>query len=106
MGRSAGTGSPLWFMCPKLRAIYPRMHWHWDQHKTTPTGRHKAGPKKRTGSIRRIGRALEFRCACGHVGWSTHVDLAVQAVELGKVKPEEIADSEFELARLRREATQ
>lgn len=78
----AGTGSPQFFLCPNLRRIWPRTTHDVIQHRTRPTGRHKPGPPRRNGSLRRVARAMEYRCTCGHTGWSTHSDLARHGVDL------------------------
>lgn len=68
MSRSAGPGQPSWFqcsMCRRNRTKYP----------VTLTGRQR--PYKVRGIGGRMNTvALEYRCGCGHVGWSAHVGLA------------------------------
>ena len=78
-----GTGSPLYFLCPALRRIWPRTSADEDRHATRPTGRHRKGPRPRNGSIRRVQRTMEYRCSCGRTGWSTHSDLASAGVAAG-----------------------
>lgn len=79
MSRSAGTGSPTWFACYQARKI-----WYFDDvtrtvrerkgHRVTLTGRTKPNPsRRRNGRVSDLLR--EYRCSCGHVGWSSHCDL-------------------------------
>jgi hypothetical protein len=65
MSRSFGAGSPLWFRCKcgnRAGAV-------------TLTGRTK--PRRRGGALgtRHSHVSREYRCTCGHVGWSTHKEL-------------------------------
>lgn len=82
MSRSAGTGSPLFFMCREARRI-----WYTDVRRTNDE--RKAHRVKLTGRTRArrhsAGHAVgqrshlverEYECSCGHVGWSNHMDLA------------------------------
>lgn len=103
MSRAAGTGSPQFFLCPVLRRQWPRTSAHHRLHRTIPTGRHKAGGRSVNGGMRRVARALEFECSCGHVGWSTHIELAKEAVRLELVKAEDIT-WENDVGRLNRMA--
>ena len=76
MSRSAGPGSPISFMCGTLR----RKHSDWrdyDAHRVTLTGRerpYRASPTSALG-LRSTTVSREYRCTCGHVGWSNHADL-------------------------------
>lgn len=80
MGRSAGPGSPIQFLCAAQR----RDRWRYRDrdgyvdtryeptHDVVRTGRTK--PRQQRGAIgqRNMHTAHEYRCSCGHVGWSTH----------------------------------
>lgn len=77
MGRSAGTGYPLWFRCPVQRRERVWPHPYPSGHETVRTGRTKPNRSRKTGASG--GRALrvlhEYRCSCGHVGWTSHVGI-------------------------------
>lgn len=77
MGRSAGAGSPVWFRCHACRStlVYER------DETVTLTGRTKPYPQRahHTLGARSTRTSYEYRCSCGHVGWSNHVDLARMA---------------------------
>lgn len=75
MSRSHGTGYPIWFMCPKLRRIWPRTSNDYRHHVTTPTGRVRPTPRNGKGHARKIWWTMEYTCTCGHTGWSSHKDL-------------------------------
>ena len=80
MGRSAGTGSPVWFHCGAAR----RTRWHERQYTVTLTGRTRPykSPKGSCIGSRSVFTSYEYRCdSCGHVGWSNHMDLAEQAMD-------------------------
>jgi hypothetical protein len=65
-GTNAGTGQPIVFKCSACRG------WPVDVELTgrsKPVKTNKPGP-------RMTRTALEYRCACGHVGWSRHKSLA------------------------------
>lgn len=75
-GTNAGTGEPIAFACAVERR---ERIWHDisqslpKEHRVTPTGRTKA--RRTRGHIRHGNVAREYRCSCGHVGWSNHKDL-------------------------------
>lgn len=73
MSRSAGTGSPAWFTC-----TVDRQERFTRSHQVELTGRERPYQPKRGTAIgtRSTFVAREYRCTCGHVGWSNHVDLA------------------------------
>lgn len=74
MGQSAGAGSPVWFRCHRDRMG----DYHGPGSRVELTGREKPYPHRRGHALgSRSTRTLrEYRCTCGHVGWSNHVDLA------------------------------
>jgi hypothetical protein len=73
MGRSAGTGSPVWFRCfNERRGI-------GIDHEITLTGRTRPYRPKRMIGSRSEFTSFEYECSCGHVGWSNHKDLARMA---------------------------
>lgn len=82
MSRSFGTGSPVWFRCTKCRSTLNPDRRAGDITRVRLTGRER--PRRRSkhhpiGS-RSTHVAREYECLdCGHVGWSTHVDLARKA---------------------------
>ena len=75
-----GTGSPISFLCPKHR----RQYWKGRTtggHVCRPTGVTKPYRRKlnQTDHIRHIVTcSIEYRCSCGHVGWSRHVEMAAK----------------------------
>lgn len=79
MGRSAGPGSPVYFRCHACRSTLVNN----TTETVTLTGRSKPYPHRRyhTLGIRSSYRSREYRCSCGHVGWSNHIDLAYMAGE-------------------------
>jgi len=76
-GTKAGTGQPITFRCWAERRERWQSFHRADDHVMTMTGRsrpyhgHKGGRMTTT--------AYEYRCSCGHVGWSAHVDAARKA---------------------------
>ncbi len=75
-GTNAGTGEPLSFRCARCRrrrVVYiPRDGGTWGF--VTLTGRTRKHGHHR--GVRHDAVAREYRCGCGHVGWSRHRDLA------------------------------
>jgi hypothetical protein len=72
-GTNAGTGEPVTFRCQaeRLESDYMR---GMREHRPLRTGRSK--PYRRIGQgIRTMTTAHEYRCSCGHTGWSAHVDV-------------------------------
>jgi hypothetical protein len=71
-GTNAGTGQPITFRCWVER----RERWKSfrDDHVVTMTGRTR--PYHGHTGGRMTTTAYEYRCSCGHVGWSAHVDAA------------------------------
>ena len=74
MGRSAGTGSPVWFRCAVARREGPGDD---REHVVVRTGRERPYRTRRyqTLGYRSDNVTREYRCTCGHVGWSNHLDL-------------------------------
>jgi hypothetical protein len=76
VSRSAGTGNPIWFHCSQARKIWytdvERTRRERNQHSVTLTGRTKVNPSRRRSSGRVSDLSREYRCSCGHIGWSTH----------------------------------
>lgn len=88
MSRSAGPGSPIFFVCPVARSNrigtwgdgeIPR---YPDGHGIALTGRTKARSPRGVLGVRSTYVAREYRCECGHVGWSTHKDLEKATIPL------------------------
>lgn len=77
-----GTGVPVSFMCPRER-VQRRSGWVPPAaHLVTLTGRVKPY-NTRNHPPRSTNTKREYRCACGHVGWSNHVDLARDDIDAG-----------------------
>ena len=73
-GSNAGTGQPIAFVCAARRREGYRGRSPAESHRVELTGR----ARKRYGrpGARMTNLFREYRCSCGHVGWSAHVDLA------------------------------
>lgn len=80
-----GTGYPIFFECSKARRVYygnrsskgepvTRARQERAAHVVRLTGRTKPTPHGK-GHPRKSWTTREYACACGHVGWSSHVDL-------------------------------
>ena len=90
----SGTGYPIWFECAKARRIWygSRRQEDWEaagrtareraEHKTELTGRVRRTPHGR-GHPRKSMTTFEYRCSCGHVGWSCHKNLERKAERVG-----------------------
>lgn len=81
----SGTGYPYHFECSKARLIYygdrssrgedvARTSRERSAHVIALTGRSKPVPSGK-GHPRKSWRSREYKCSCGHVGWSNHKDL-------------------------------
>lgn len=83
MSRSHGTGYPMFFMCAKARQIWwqdsGRTTLERRQHVTELTGRTRPTKRNGKGHPRKSWTTFEYRCTCGHVGWSSHIELERQA---------------------------
>lgn len=84
MGLSAGPGPPVYFACPKERRERNEARWLGEslarvheRHRVVLTGRTRPyrSPHGSALGVRSTTTAREYRCSCGHVGWSNHVDL-------------------------------
>lgn len=80
-----GTGYPLNFECAKARLIYygnrssrgepvERTERERRQHVVTLTGRSRPRASRK-GHPRMSTLTREYKCSCGHVGWSAHIQL-------------------------------
>ena len=78
-GRGGGEGYPISFKCSQERKGRP------GPHTCTATGRTRRPPSPGKGHPRKALLALQYRCTCGFVGWSAHIDLARAAVDQGIV---------------------
>lgn len=84
-----GTGYPNWFMCAKAREIWygprssaegaARTGRERAEHRVELTGRTKPTRATGKGHPRKSWTTFEYRCSCGHVGWSSHKDLERKA---------------------------
>lgn len=77
MSWNSGAGSPNSFMCHVWRSQWYANRDRSSEHVITLTGRTKPyRPKKYTAlGARSTTVSREYRCSCGHVGWSNHKDL-------------------------------
>lgn len=83
MGLSAGAGSPVFFMCSACRRRKPHfnspLYRYFEPGEVTLTGRTRP---YRAGShalgVRSDTVSREYKCSCGHVGWSNHRRLATK----------------------------
>ena len=75
MGANNGTGIPMFFACAMARR--ERSSAGRERHVVELTGRSKVAARK--GGIRNAARSREYKCACGHIGWSRHIDLEHRA---------------------------
>lgn len=82
MGRAAGVGSPMWFMCAQQR----KDRWKYrdrdgflhdePQHEVERTGRTKPRAQRGAVGVRSLLEQHEYECkTCGHIGWSNHKDV-------------------------------
>lgn len=73
-GKGLGTGSPISFKCYRDRLGYGRVGGHIVRR----TGAERTYRPKMYSALgaRSTAVAREYRCTCGHVGWSAHIDLA------------------------------
>lgn len=90
-----GTGYPIWFECAKARRIWygsrrqdeteaiARTHRERARHRVELTGRTRPTPWNGKGHVRKSWTTFEYRCSCGHVGWSSHVSLESMAERAG-----------------------
>lgn len=80
MGRSAGTGQPIWVKCPVARrtvGVGPFTHGPKSNLKLTGRRRHRFSRLAGSGGRSDTRFIYEFQCLdCGHVGWSRHIDIA------------------------------
>lgn len=77
-GDHVGTGSPISFMCARLR----RDVWWEDRsdyvrslHKVRRTGRTRPRPHTGVIGLRNMATSHEYRCSCGYLGRTTHRDI-------------------------------
>lgn len=71
MSRSRGTGQPVWFRCSQCRRHRAIGGFASD---VSLTGRTRPKCDGNAG-MRSTTTEREYKCSCGHVGWSRHVDL-------------------------------
>lgn len=95
MSRSAGPGSPIHFKCHRGREYfandYALEREQRERHKEIKlTGRWRR-PRPRPYhalGVRSSYFHIEYRCQCGHVGWTNHIDLAIRATHEGVIPPD------------------
>ncbi len=76
MSRSSGPGSPSWFKCAASRSVTLDLHKaRGHKHVVTRTGRTKPRSKGAAAGVRHGHVMWEYRCSCGHHGWSAHNDI-------------------------------
>jgi hypothetical protein len=93
-----GTGYPIWFECAKARQIWygsrrnddernDRTHRERAKHRVELTGRTRPTPRTGKGHPRKSWTTFEYKCSCGHVGWSSHKNLESRAERAGIAIP-------------------
>ena len=75
MGRGSGTGQPIWFMCSVQRRARVWPGAYPPGHDVVRTGRVRGNPTVGGYSRSLHGGTVEYRCSCGHVGWTKHADI-------------------------------
>lgn len=86
-----GTGYPAFFICARLARRWPRTQRDYDRHEISLTGktkRNRQSPGK--GHPRKSYASVQYRCSCGHEGWTSHIDPSRQAVGLGFLTPVQV----------------
>jgi hypothetical protein len=94
----SGTGYPIHFHCAKARRVYygaraPRSNhprdlddWYDDiartaeersRHVVTLTGKTRPSTEGK-GHPRKSRTTRQYKCSCGHIGWSSHIALERQ----------------------------
>lgn len=73
MSESAGPGSPISFKCHRERLGYGRLAGH-TVVRTGLTRRYRPSRYSALGQ-RSMTTSHQYRCSCGHVGWSNHKDI-------------------------------
>jgi hypothetical protein len=80
-GTNAGTGCPIAFACAVARrekAADELLRRQPRRHDVVLTGRERPARINRNARMDSVTR--EYRCSCGHVGWSRHIDLKLRAL--------------------------
>lgn len=76
MSRGSGTGYPLTLRCSQDRLTRDwRSGRSVGRHDVERTGRTKPAPSPTKSHPRKAAHSYEYRCSCGHVGWTAHVDV-------------------------------
>lgn len=74
-----GTGIPIAFVCPvarRTRDQLDRNYGYPSGHKLiVRTGRTRPAPGLRNLPPRKLPTSHEYRCECGHTGWTCHSDI-------------------------------
>lgn len=81
-----GTGFPEFFECSQARKVYygsrssrgydvDRTARERDRHKVKLTGKTRDAPSPGKGHPRKSALSRQYKCSCGHTGWSCHIDL-------------------------------
>lgn len=77
-----GTGYPMTFRCTvERREREWRTGYCWREHSVARTGRTKPRPHNGKLGPRSLDTRHEYRCSCGHVGWTTHVEIVRYPIE-------------------------
>jgi hypothetical protein len=88
MSRSAGPGSPVYLMCPKLRRVWPRDNLDRDRHALRRTGRWRHRDNRRGAlGVRSLLVEWEIVCLCGYSGWTRHLDVLQRQFVDGRKPP-------------------
>jgi hypothetical protein len=82
MGRSAGAGSPSYFLCSRGRRGSPLA---WRDHQVVRTGATRPYLSARGSAlgVRSLSVSHQYRCTCGHVGWTNHQGVLRRPVDGG-----------------------
>lgn len=84
MSKGRGSGFPLDFRCSVLAKVWPRDGHEYADHQVVLTGRTKSA-RNGKGHARKSYLSWEYRCSCGHVGWSCHRELERRAIAFGLI---------------------
>jgi hypothetical protein len=82
MSRAAGTGSPVFFHCTIARRGGDwRDSARYEGHDVTRTGRTRPRRSPAVVGTRSMLTEHEYRCSCGHVGWTNHRDILTRPID-------------------------
>ena len=104
-----GTGSPISFRCAACRSWRGRWRDSGGLAQVTLTGQIRARWEvvgRMATSPRNAAWSVSYRCQCGHVGWSSHVEIVDQCVREHRlmrpeVPPRSVGSRAWDVAALR-----